>query len=72
MRRDLPAVTFTGHLYSKNVNLSYVMVNGGRSVIAGQQIVDELFLHKVTPTGAIVDFRGFLIETGILQNWSLK
>lgn len=72
VRRDLPAVSFTGHLYSKNVALSYVMVDGGRSVIAGQQITDELFLHKVTPTGAIVDFRGFLIETGILQNWSLK
>lgn len=72
IRRDLPSVAFTGHLFSKNVNLSYVMVDGGRSVIAGQQIADELFLHKVTPNGAIVDFRGYLIETGILQNWSLK
>lgn len=72
VRRDLPSVSFTGHLFSKNANLSYVMVNGGGSVIAGQQIVDELFLHKVTPTGVIVDFRGFLIETGVLQNWSLK
>lgn len=72
VRRDLPSVAFTGHLFSKNANLSYVMVDGGRSVIAGQQIADELYLHKVTPTGAIVDFRGFLIETGILQNWTLK
>lgn len=72
VRRDLPVVTFTGHLYSKNPRLSNVMVNGGRSVIAGQRIVDDLYLYKVTPSGVIVDFRGYLIETGVLQNWSLK
>lgn len=72
VRRDLPSVSFSGHLFSKNVNVSYVMVDGGRSVIAGQEIVEDVFLHQVTPNGAIVDFRGHLIEIGILQNWSLK
>lgn len=72
VRRDLPSISFTGHLFSKNVKVSYVMVDGGRSVIAGQQIAEDLFLHEVTPAGAVVDFRGYLVEVGILQNWSLK
>jgi len=72
VRRDLPSVTFSGHLYSKNLASRYVLVEGGRTVFSGQQITDELILHEVTPTGAIVNFRGFLIEVGVLQNWSLK
>lgn len=72
VRRDLPAIDFSGHLYSSNPKVSYVFVNGGRPVFEGQQIVDELFLHKITPTGVIVKFRGYLIEVGVLQNWNLK
>jgi hypothetical protein len=47
-------------------------VNDGRSVFEGQQIVDELSLHKITPTGVIVEFRGYLIDVGVLQNWNLN
>jgi general secretion pathway protein B len=72
VRRDLPAVDFSGHLYSSNPKVSYVFVNDGRPVFEGQQIVDELILHKITPTGVIVKFRGYLIEVGVLQNWNLK
>jgi general secretion pathway protein B len=72
VRRDLPSVDFSGHLYSSNPKLSYVFVNGGRSVFEGQQIVDELFIHKITPTGVIVEFRGYLIDVGVLQNWNLN
>ena len=72
VRRDLPSVKFSGHLYSTKLNVSYVMVDGGRSVIAGGEITGDLFLHEVTPTGAIVDFRGTLVQVDVLQNWSMK
>jgi general secretion pathway protein B len=72
VRRDLPSVDFSGHLYSSNPKVSYVFVNDGRPVFEGQQIVDELFLHKITPSGVIVEFRGYLIDVGVLQNWNLK
>jgi general secretion pathway protein B len=71
VRRDLPSVDFSGHLYSSNPDLSYVFVNDGRPVLEGQQIADGLFLHKITPTGVIVEFRGYLIDVGVLQNWKL-
>jgi general secretion pathway protein B len=72
VRRDLPSVNFTGHLYSSNPRSSYVFVNGGRPVTAGRQIADELYLHEITPTGVVVKFRGYLIDVGVLQNWNLR
>jgi general secretion pathway protein B len=72
VRRDLPTVIFTGHLYSSDLNSSVVFVDGGRSVMTGRQIVDEVFLHKITPTGVIVEFRGYLIDVGVLQGWTLN
>jgi len=72
VRRALPSVVFTGHLYSRNPKVSYVFVDGGRQVVAGQQIVDDLVLQEITPTGVVVEFQGYLIEVGVLQNWSLK
>ena len=68
----LPSVAFTGHLYSSNSKSSYVFMDDGRQLIEGQQIVDELILHEITPTGVIVEFRGYLIDIGVLQNWSLN
>jgi general secretion pathway protein B len=72
VRRDLPTVTFSGHLYSVKPGVSVVFVDGGRPIREGRRIANELILHKITPTGVIVDFRGYLVEVGILQNWSLR
>lgn len=72
VRRALPSVIFTGHLYSQNPSSSYVFIDSGRRVVAGQQIVDGLVLDEITPTGVVVEFQGYLIEVGVLQNWSLN
>jgi general secretion pathway protein B len=72
VRRDLPSVNFSGHLYSANPKLSYVFVNDGRSVFEGQQIASEVLLHEITPTGVVLEFRGYLIDVGVLQNWNLN
>ncbi|MDH3219866.1 MAG: general secretion pathway protein GspB [Gammaproteobacteria bacterium] len=72
VRRDLPSVAFTGHLYSSNPASSYIFVDGGRQIIEGQQITNELFLHEITPTGVVLEFRGYLVDIGVLRNWSLN
>jgi general secretion pathway protein B len=72
VRRALPSVVFTGHLYSRNPRASYVFIDDGRQVVAGQQITDDLVLDEITPNGVVVEFQGYLIEVGVLQNWSLK
>jgi general secretion pathway protein B len=72
VRRDLPTVVFTGHLYSSDPNSSVVFIDNGRPVMKGRQIANELFLYEITPTGVIVEFRGYLIDVGVLQNWTLN
>ena len=72
VRRDLPTVVFSGHLYSSNPKSSVVFVDGERPVMKGQRIVDEIYLHEITPTGVVVEFRGYLIDVGVLQNWTLN
>lgn len=72
VRRDLPTVIFTGHLYSSDPNSSLVFIDNGRPVMKGRQIANELFLYEITPTGVIVEFRGYLIDVGVLQNWTLN
>ena len=72
VRDDLPTVVFSGHLYSSDPASRFVFINEGRPVRRGGQIADELFLHEITPTGVIVEFRGYLIDIGVLQNWTLN
>jgi len=72
VRRELPSMEFTGHLYSSNPLARYVLIGNGRRIVAGQQIKGDLFLDEITPTGVVVEFQGYLIEFGLLQNWSLK
>jgi len=72
VRNDLPTMVFSGHLYSSNPDSSFVFVNEGRAVRRGQKIANELSLYEITPTGVIVEFRGYLIEVGVLQNWTLN
>ena len=72
VRKDLPTVVFSGHLYSSNPDSSVVFIDNGRPVKKGRQITNELFLHEITPTGVIVEFRGYLVEVGVLQNWTLN
>ena len=72
VRKDLPTVKFSGHLYSSNPASSVVFLDNQRPVMQGQQIVDEVFLHEITIDGVIVRFRGYLISVGVLQNWTLN
>ena len=72
VRREFPSMEFTGHLYSSNPLARYVLIGNGRRIVAGQQIKGDLILDEITPTGVVVEFQGYLIEFGLLQNWSLK
>jgi general secretion pathway protein B len=72
VRKDLPKVVFSGHLYSSSPKSSIVFIGNGKPVVVGQQIEDELVLYEITASGVIVKFRRYLIEVGVLQNWALN
>lgn len=72
VRRDLPTIVFSGHLYSSNPTASFVYVDNNRPVRKGQRIVGDVYLHEITPIGVVVEFQGYLIDVGVLQNWTLN
>ena len=72
VRKDLPTVKFSGHLFSSNPASSLVFLDNQRPVMQGQRIVDEVYLHEITTDGVVVRFRGYLISVGVLQNWTLN
>lgn len=72
VRKELPTVKFSGHLYSSNPASSLVFLENQRPVMQGQRIVDDVYLHEITPDGVIVRFQGYLIGVGVLQNWTLN
>ncbi|MDH5355112.1 MAG: general secretion pathway protein GspB [Gammaproteobacteria bacterium] len=72
IRKDLPTIVFSGHLYSSNPAASFVYVDNNRPVRKGQRIVGDVYLHEITPTGVVVEFRDYLIDVGVLQNWTLN
>ena len=72
IRKDLPTIVFSGHLYSSNPTASFVYVDNNRPVRKGQRIVGDVYLHEITPTGVVVEFQGYLIDVGVLQNWTLN
>lgn len=72
VRRDLPTIVFSGHLYSSNPAASFVYVDNNRPVRKDQRIVGDVYLHEITPTGVVVEFQGYLIDVGVLQNWTLN
>lgn len=72
VRKDLPTVKFSGHLYSSDPSSSLVFLDNQRPVMQGQQIVEEVYLNEITADGVVVEFRGYLIEVGVLQNWTLN
>ncbi len=72
VRKDLPTIVFSGHLYSSNPAASFVYVDNNRPVRKGQRIVGDVYLHEITQTGVVVEFQGYLIDVGVLQNWTLN
>lgn len=72
VRKDMPTIVFSGHLYSSNPAASFVYVDNNRLVKKDQRIVGDVYLHEITPTGVVVEFQGYLIDVGVLQNWTLN
>lgn len=69
IRRAIPPIGFSGHVYSsEDPKQSSVMING-KKMKEGQNINTELKLEKITEAGAQFGFRGYHFSLGALQDW---
>lgn len=71
IRRQIPSISFAGHVYSSVSNRRSVMING-KKMREGDAVTAELVLKEITPTGAEFTFQGYRFKLGALQDWSFQ
>lgn len=69
IRKSLPAITFTGHVYSNTPKRRSVVLNG-KKLREGNSLNGELVLIAITPEGAILSYQGRLFKMQALQDWA--
>jgi len=71
VRKNVPPITFSGHVFSSTPNNRSVMINGNK-MREGQSVTSQLTLKEITPTGAIFKFNGYIFSLSALQDWKFK
>lgn len=66
IRQDLPDMTMSLHYYTGDPSLRLIIVSG-ETLRQGQETVKGLRLEKVTPDGAVFDYRHYRFRVGMQQ-----
>ncbi|MGD8567638.1 MAG: general secretion pathway protein GspB [Gammaproteobacteria bacterium] len=71
IRRQLPSISFGGHIYSSSVERRSVMINGKKRR-EGENLGAGLVLSEITPRGAVFEYKGYRFRLNALQDWSYQ
>lgn len=71
VKRDLPAISFAGHVYSSTVSQRSVMMNG-KKMREGEEVSKGLMLEQITLDGVVLRSQGYRFKLGALQDWSFQ
>ncbi len=64
----LPAIIISAHVYSTNPLQRSIVINNN-FMEEGEYINNELILHEITRDGAIFNYKGDLINYGVVSEW---
>ncbi len=67
LRKRLPRLELTGHLYSLAHPTARKVILNGVALKEKQYLNDDLLINEITPDGVILDFRGRLFRLGADQ-----
>lgn len=68
IRRHIPAMEFSGHVFSSNPKQRSVVING-RFMEEGASLSDDFVLKEITSTGVIMEFQGTLFRNNVISGW---
>jgi len=71
VRRNVPSISFTGHVYSSTPGSRSVMINDLK-MREGQPVTSQLTLHEITQYGAVFKFSGYYFSLSALQDWKFN
>ena len=69
VKRDLPTISFAGHVYSSSKSQRSVMLNG-KKMREGEELAKGLVLDQITVEGVVFRTQGYRFKLGALQDWS--
>lgn len=68
LRSELPALTFSFHVYAEDAAHRAVLINNRRQV-EGDRLGRELTLEAITPEGVILNFHHHRIHVPVVDGW---
>jgi general secretion pathway protein B len=71
VKRELPDISFAGHVYSSTQSQRSVMLNG-KKMREGQEVTKGLVLEEITLEGVVLRSQGYRFKLGALQDWSFR
>ena len=68
VRRGLPPMTYSFHVYSSDPQRRTIIINN-RTLREGQQVSDGVLLEEITPDGVILATGGYRVQIPVLGEW---
>jgi len=67
--QHIPALEFSAHVYSDNPLQRSIVING-RFMEEGDRLAGDVFIHEITPDGAIFEYQGRLFHQAVISAWN--
>jgi len=68
VRKDLPAMTFSFHVYSSDPQKRTIIINN-RRFREGDEVSDGVLLQEITEDGVILAIPDYRVHIGVLAGW---
>ena len=71
IKQHIPAMNFTGHVYSSSAIQRSLIINGS-FMEEGDALSNDVTLTEITNKGAIFDYQGTLFKVNVLTGWNIN
>ena len=68
VRKGLPAMTFSFHVYSSDPQKRTIIINN-RRLREGDEVGDSVLLQEITGDGVVLAIPGYRVHVGVLAGW---
>lgn len=71
IKRGLPELSFSSHMYSSDPTFRKVIING-KQLRENQPLNVDIMLKRITDDGVVLDYQGTLFKVNVVEQWSYQ
>ncbi|HET8708102.1 MAG TPA: general secretion pathway protein GspB [Pseudomonadales bacterium] len=71
IKRGLPELSFSSHMYSSDPAFRKVIING-KQLRENQPLNVDIILKRITEDGVVLDYQGTLFKVNVVEQWSYQ